>query len=837
MAKKSDDPWAEHFAEEKDTLQSDNTTPSVAKDDPWATHFGKEDDTSSYSEPATLTDRAQALGSGVLSGAASLGTMWADVPFNLINLGRALIGGEFYGMPTEEHQHNKKTGKYSVVASRNKKTGEPIFRPDNEGPDYSKYKPIPEWLRGDKMEANPVGTAVTKVGGVLTNPSRPDDALSRWLYAGGSVVPGALLSGEGIGQQLGNIGKAELPVMAGMAISEGKPFGKDEDANRNFSLVTQFALGFAVPSIVEKAKAVLRAGADPARMREVIKDFEDVTGKVPTLGMATGTDKWKAREQAAIPTQNERFSTLSSQYDEGGAAFSNNLVNSLGGVKSREAAGAELQRGISDFKERTVGATDIDAINAEDYDAGGSIYGQLKNTARKAVPFGTRVDPYGNALPAIWENTTSTARSSERLLGDSLLKSLGEALVEDSRGAPGQPATKEQPVLGNLHPTGVYPGKAPQHPNQAGEWSSELPDGADVSWSASPSEHMYGTREYSPTQDKIGVVDTIPGTPEVPARPSGIMWDAFQRLKTQFGNRAFSGQAQLTGEDLPGRKAAYRGLRLDRDAAIAGTPAEGPQRVADEYYQAIAGEGGTLSKLNTIWRKQSPVAAANTLHGYVRSGNLTMISAIKEALLPHEWRNQVSNYVESMGRVTAGRLGSPEATAGEKFSFSNFLSNYHRIGSGSEADNINTRGAVFGGFEGDTAAAAALDKLARVSAIVKENQPILGQSNSRLVPQESSVTKALRFGSGVSAAGGSPTGMAVLLSTLVGPLKSSITARMTTNPTFVKWLASSTNHTSSSTAANVAGLNVVINKEKDPQAKLDLVKFKEAIAAQFEASK
>lgn len=155
---------------------------------------------------ATAADRVQAAEGGVLKGTAYLAGMLPDAAANLYHLGKAGLGAGYQAM-----------------------TGKP-------GWDAGEANPVGNWI-ARQMDKSPLTT---------TQPTRPDDAASRYLSTAASVVPGVLTGGGSIGQIAANTVRAGVPAMAGQAVAEARPF-KSEAANNTAAIAAQLASGLAMP--------------------------------------------------------------------------------------------------------------------------------------------------------------------------------------------------------------------------------------------------------------------------------------------------------------------------------------------------------------------------------------------------------------------------------------------------------------------------------------------------------------------------------------------------------------------------------------------------------------
>lgn len=159
--------------------------------------------------PVTAADRVQAGEAGFLKGAAYLATMPADAVANIYNLGKAGVG---YG-------YSKLTGNAVPHAL-----------------EASDASPVGGWLTR-QMDKNSITS---------TQPNRPDDTASRYLATAGSVIPGVLTGGGGVGATAKGIATAIPPAMAGQAVAEAHPF-KSDWANTLASVGAQIGTGLLMP--------------------------------------------------------------------------------------------------------------------------------------------------------------------------------------------------------------------------------------------------------------------------------------------------------------------------------------------------------------------------------------------------------------------------------------------------------------------------------------------------------------------------------------------------------------------------------------------------------------
>jgi hypothetical protein len=167
---------------------------------------------------ATAADRVQAGEAGFLKGAAYLATSIPDTVANAGNLVAAGAGGAqaLYNNLTTGGAQPERTpqGLYHFIAPNGADTYS-----RNPPPPGSKPAPVyPSAPTVPTMGVSPVGAALTGVMDkndiTSTQPNRPDDAVSRYIAAATSVVPGVLSGGGGVGQGVRSL-LATAPAAAG----------------------------------------------------------------------------------------------------------------------------------------------------------------------------------------------------------------------------------------------------------------------------------------------------------------------------------------------------------------------------------------------------------------------------------------------------------------------------------------------------------------------------------------------------------------------------------------------------------------------------------------------
>ena len=268
--------------------------------------------------PASVVDRVNAGAAGFNSGVAGMLGLPVDTAANVLDLGKAGAEAAYMALKGEAPP-------VSWDPSRNRSN-------------------VP--LSGDWWRAH--------LGSAASLP-RPDDTASRYLYAGGSVIPAAALGGatsaDSLAAALVNTGKGTagaLPsVAAGQFVSDAKPF-KSDAANSTAALTAQLLAGMA-PSAAGAATRGLIRGSDPAAMASNVDAFRSL-GAEPTLGQASGTRRTQFLESALakVPGGAGVVQKAAEEQAENLGHGVDNLTTALSpGGASPERAGRAIRQGIS----------------------------------------------------------------------------------------------------------------------------------------------------------------------------------------------------------------------------------------------------------------------------------------------------------------------------------------------------------------------------------------------------------------------------------------------------------------------------------------------------------
>lgn len=201
--------------------------------------------------PVKAVDRLQATEGGILKGAAYLATMPADVIANAGELGQAALGTA-YGIHPDSVELPGKTpgGLYHFMNPQGFETYSKNAPPPGSKP-VTETHPRLESILNPESGPSPVGNWLTqwmdKSPITTTQPTRPEDAPSRYLSTLGSVVPGVIAgSGGSIPQTLRAFSQVAPGAAAGQYVAEKRPFQSDA-ANTAASIGAQLLTTALMP--------------------------------------------------------------------------------------------------------------------------------------------------------------------------------------------------------------------------------------------------------------------------------------------------------------------------------------------------------------------------------------------------------------------------------------------------------------------------------------------------------------------------------------------------------------------------------------------------------------
>lgn len=286
-------------------------------------------------KPATANDRVQAGEAGFLKGAAYLATLPVDTAANIYNLHKAAEGyvaGQALGTPAKTLPARTPQGLYHFRLP----TGEDEYSknapPAGSLPASTYAQPnVPSFLQ-NVGGPSPAGAALTglmdKNPVTSTQPNRPDDTASRYLAAAGSVVPGVLSGGGGLGGIARGLTGAVPSAVAGQYVADKKPFSSDWANNAASIAASSAVLGMAPRG----------TGADVAGnevRNQTIRDAQEA-GMVFPPATTNPSGGNRAIENIAGKQQVQQHATLTNRDAVNAAARSDLGIGGQGGISDSE---------------------------------------------------------------------------------------------------------------------------------------------------------------------------------------------------------------------------------------------------------------------------------------------------------------------------------------------------------------------------------------------------------------------------------------------------------------------------------------------------------------------
>jgi len=269
---------------------------------------------------------------------------------------------------------------------------------------------------------------------------------------------------------------------------------------------------------------------------------------------------------------------------------------------------------------------------------------------------------------------------------------------------------------------------------------------------------------------------------DVAKNNGSLPYNAIKSLRNKIGNK-LSSLDLVPDVDKGQLKLIYGALSEDLKAGakqLGGQKALNAFTRANKFYQS--GLKRIESYLEPITKVADPDRIASLLLNSGKEG-ATRINAIKKSLTTDQYRVFLSSVIEKMGRIRpgqalAGALDDVVEGSG-KFSSETFLTNWNKLTK--EAKDV-----LFSGKGWSKEMIKDLDQLVSVSDIIRQSGKTFANPSGTA---DRVVGQGLLLGGGATAITGNPAYIIGLLGAFGG---ANVTAKLFTNPSFVKWLASST---------------------------------------------
>lgn len=268
---------------------------------------------------------------------------------------------------------------------------------------------------------------------------------------------------------------------------------------------------------------------------------------------------------------------------------------------------------------------------------------------------------------------------------------------------------------------------------------------------------------------------------DVAKNNGNLPYQAVSQLRSRIGNKLSSFEL-IPDVEKAQLKLVYKALSDDLGTGIAkngGKKGTRAYKRANSFYKS--GLKRIDDYLEPIYKTGDPDKITSLLMNSAKEG-YTRVNAIKKSLNPEQYKVFLSSVVERLGRIQPSQglaEGSDEILeATGRFSSETFLTNWNKLSK--ETKNILFSGKGFKGLDKD------LDKVAKIASVIRESGKTFKNPSGtadRLVGQ------GLIFGGGATAFTGNP---AFILSVPLVIGGANQTAKLMTNPRFVKWMAQGT---------------------------------------------
>jgi hypothetical protein len=285
-----------------------------------------------------------------------------------------------------------------------------------------------------------------------------------------------------------------------------------------------------------------------------------------------------------------------------------------------------------------------------------------------------------------------------------------------------------------------------------------------------------------------------------------LPWEALQKLRTLVGQEI---EDTSLASSVPRSKwkALYAALSRDMEGAAAqvGPDAQQALNRANNFtkfgHERIDGildrvVGGQKSTAEEIFKRATNPST-------MQEGG-EVIGAVMKSLKPDERKAVTAALLKRMGRATPGQQND----TGDLFSSQTFLTNWAKM-------SPEAKRHIF--F--DPELRANLDQVARAANMIKEGSGVFANPSGTTGAAELSGTAGLIGG----AIGSGHWGMALLGAG--GVFGANMSARLLTNPTFVRWLAKTTTMPAELVPAQVNQITQYANKNWSAQDRADLDDF------------
>ncbi|RZZ85691.1 hypothetical protein [Pseudoxanthomonas winnipegensis] len=281
-----------------------------------------------------------------------------------------------------------------------------------------------------------------------------------------------------------------------------------------------------------------------------------------------------------------------------------------------------------------------------------------------------------------------------------------------------------------------------------------------------------------------------------------LPYEAVQKLRTLVGREL---ESNSLVSDVPRSKwkAVYGALTKDMESAASTPEAKQALSRANAYYASRVKRLDDIS--HVIEKNGGPEKVFAAATSGVKDGATTLRQVMRS--LPEDSQRELSSaFLRRMGRATPGQ----QDAEGAVFSMDRFLTNWNAVSPEAKSTLFGRYGS---GFSKD------MDKIAAAADAVKSGSKVFanpsGTARKEFLIGQTAGTLAT---AGTAAATGN-VGMAALalMGSATSAALANASARLVTNPRYVKWLSRATEMPVGSLVAQLNALRNIARDEKDPE--------------------
>lgn len=273
---------------------------------------------------------------------------------------------------------------------------------------------------------------------------------------------------------------------------------------------------------------------------------------------------------------------------------------------------------------------------------------------------------------------------------------------------------------------------------------------------------------------------------------SKIPYEALKKIRTLVGDEIDNSSIM---SDVPRSKwkAVYAALSKDLEASATTPEAKQALSRANGYFKARLGRMEILD--SAIEKNGGPEKVFKGLFSGAQDGNTTL-RAVFQSIPKDAQKDLAAAFLRKMGRATAGN----QTAEGEQFSANTFLTNWNKI-------SPEAKATVFGRFGPQFS--ADMEKIAKVASNLRDGSRYLAN------PSGSAVTGA-QLGTVGAFVMSLLNGHIPTAATIAGGTAwANLSARVMTNPSFVRWLAQRADAPVLSLPAQIQALQIQAQKQGD----------------------